>query len=724
MKKSILFSILILAMSISTAYAQGKSPLAVSPASELGIATVRTVCPTFSWTAVDWAAGYRVEVFPVEENPDLKYDTSAAHSLPLLVKEIPGAATSWTPSSDEPLRHDGVYVWFVQALDEYGAGAWSEGRIFRIEAGAGIAAVKEAVSSALEKHGVGENIIDDVIDRMTNAAEGSGIDTLGTIPMNVQGNETGNNTWYGQYAGSSITTGSFNSLFGYSAGQDISSAYHNTMMGYYAGRFNTGSYNSFFGDQAGRSNSTGEYNTFLGASSGWVSTTGSNNTFIGYSSGYYNTSGHNNVFSGYRAGRSNTTGYRNVFIGSNAGLSNTTGDLNVFLGYLSGNVTETANYNTFLGAYSGQVNTTGSYNVFSGCYAGYSNTTGYENLFVGYSSGANNTVGYRNTFLGHFAGNANSSADHNTFVGYTAGESTTTAGYNTFLGSLSGSVNTTGIHNTFVGINSGNQNASGGRNVFFGSNTGYVNTAGSYNTYLGYMAGHDATGSENVFIGSRAGYYEAGSARLYIANSDTSNPLIFGDFSENITAVSGDFGVGTKSPDFPMELERTGTNASIVVDRTDGATNYINATDSYGNFGTVTNHPLRLVTNSQWRVRINSDNSLTLKNGASCTPGGVWTDASSRELKENINVLTAKQALDALLELQPVVYNYKADTEDAHVGFIAEDVPDLVASQDRKGMSPMDVVAVLTKVLQEQQKTIDELRSEVEKLKQESDSEK
>jgi hypothetical protein len=35
---------------------------------------------------------------------------------------------------------------------------------------------------------------------------------------------------------------------------------------------------------------------------------------------------------------------------------------------------------------------------------------------------------------------------------------------------------------------------------------------------------------------------------------------------------------------------------------------------------------------------------------------------------------------------------------------------------DRKGLSPMDVVAVLTKVVQEQQKTISELRERMAKL--------
>ena len=52
-----------------------------------------------------------------------------------------------------------------------------------------------------------------------------------------------------------------------------------------------------------------------------------------------------------------------------------------------------------------------------------------------------------------------------------------------------------------------------------------------------------------------------------------------------------------------------------------------------------------------------------------------------------------------------------------HVGFIAEDVPNLVATKDREGLSPMDIVAVLTKVVQEQQKTMEEMRKDIAELK-------
>jgi hypothetical protein len=182
----------------------------------------------------------------------------------------------------------------------------------------------------------------------------------------------------------------------------------------------------------------------------------------------------------------------------------------------------------------------------------------------------------------------------------------------------------------------------------------------------------------------------------------------------------GKVGIGTWSPAYPMELDTTGLNASIVVKRTDGATNFINATTEYANFGAVTNHPVRIYVNSSWRMRINGDSSIAMLNGATLTAGGVWTNASSRELKENIMPLDAEEALAALKEMSPVKYNYKADPKENHVGFIAEDAPELVATSDRKGMSPMDVTAVLAKVVQQQQQTIEELKAKLEELEKRS----
>ena len=46
-------------------------------------------------------------------------------------------------------------------------------------------------------------------------------------------------------------------------------------------------------------------------------------------------------------------------------------------------------------------------------------------------------------------------------------------------------------------------------------------------------------------------------------------------------------------------------------------------------------------------------------------------------------------------------FNYK-DAKNVHVGFVAENVPELVATSNRKGVSIMDLVAILTQVVKEQ----------------------
>jgi len=110
--------------------------------------------------------------------------------------------------------------------------------------------------------------------------------------------------------------------------------------------------------------------------------------------------------------------------------------------------------------------------------------------------------------------------------------------------------------------------------------------------------------------------------------------------------------------------------------------------------------------------------------GGAYSDGATWVNASSKEYKENIESLDSREALVTLASLDPVKFNYKADASERHVGFIAEDVPDLVATKDRKGLSPTDIVAVLTKVVQEQQgvmqkqqEMINELSGEMKELK-------
>jgi hypothetical protein len=95
--------------------------------------------------------------------------------------------------------------------------------------------------------------------------------------------------------------------------------------------------------------------------------------------------------------------------------------------------------------------------------------------------------------------------------------------------------------------------------------------------------------------------------------------------------------------------------------------------------------------------------------------GAVYS-LSSRASKDNIEKLSADKAIEAVRNLEPVTYTYKFDKEHPHVGFIAEDVPQLVATKERKSLVYSDIVAVLTKVVQEQDKTIESLSEKLSKL--------
>ncbi|MEZ5485135.1 MAG: tail fiber domain-containing protein [Lysobacteraceae bacterium] len=118
----------------------------------------------------------------------------------------------------------------------------------------------------------------------------------------------------------------------------------------------------------------------------------------------------------------------------------------------------------------------------------------------------------------------------------------------------------------------------------------------------------------------------------------------------------------------------------------------------------------------------NPANPIQHSNGAVLTAGGVWQNASSRELKEGVVALTSDLAKSTLEGLNPVLFRYIADPGDLNVGFIAEDVPELVATESHKTLSSMDIVAVLTKVLKDQEAEIRVLHDRLDALEAERTS--
>jgi hypothetical protein len=301
-------------------------------------------------------------------------------------------------------------------------------------------------------------------------------------------------------AGSSMTTGDYNTLIGASAGHSLSSGQQSTFIGTMAGAlYDNDSDNIAIGAFAADQATTGVDNVVIGTRAARA-LNGTDNTVIGVEAGMVMTTGANdNTIIGEEAGQALIDGDDNVFIGEDAGY-NTTGPNGSSPSYLGGD-------NTFVGNASGRSNTTGYRNAFFGNEAGYDNTTGHWNTAVGDSALIDNGVGFNNTAVGHGAGCATEHADYNTFVGSYAGgdnnrtNTTTTANRNTYVGAFAGASNRIGEDNvgmgTYAGFGTGyNLTGVNGQWGWIG------NTNRSRTTFMGAQA--YANNNDVIVIGYRA----------------------------------------------------------------------------------------------------------------------------------------------------------------------------------------------------------------------------
>lgn len=193
-------------------------------------------------------------------------------------------------------------------------------------------------------------------------------------------------------------------------------------------------------------------------------------------------------------------------------------------------------------SYGNDAGISGEETSYFGAVAGAANA-GTENNFFGFSSGLYNTGSY-NIFMGNYTAYKNK-GKFNAFVGYYSGYGNIYGNDNSFFGASSGRNNKDGINNTFLGSNSGRNNISGTDNTYVGNYSGLKNQNGYYNTFVGSYAGAHSEGKGNVFIGYNAGKEEPGNEKLYIDNSSTSKPLIYGDFFKDRITFFGQVGIGT-----------------------------------------------------------------------------------------------------------------------------------------------------------------------------------
>ena len=304
----------------------------------------------------------------------------------------------------------------------------------------------------------------------------------------------------------------------------------------------TGNSNSAFGNYSLSGVTTGDYNVGVGAYAAEGVTTGSGN-----------------IGMGRRSLRLLTTGNYNVGIGHSAGYSIVDGSNNVVVGYgavYGGNTTSTFADNVAVGTNSmaGVGTKTGSYNVGVGTNSIRDLGTGTYNVGTGVNSLYSVAAGSYNVAVGGNAGRSIAGGDNNIALGKES-----------IYGALA---STTAAFSDNIAIGTSSMGGAGAKsgtdNIGIGQSTLSLITAGINNTCIGSgAAGAYAANvvSSNVCIG-----YDAGnnlsliSNQLWIANSNTATPLVYGVFPNTSLTFTASDVILTGALTVPVYTPGTTTN--------------------------------------------------------------------------------------------------------------------------------------------------------------------
>lgn len=186
-------------------------------------------------------------------------------------------------------------------------------------------------------------------------------------------------------------------------------------------------------------------------------------------------------------------------------------------------------------------------------------------------------------------------------------------------------------------------------------------------------------------------------ASLFLVDTDTTMGNLNIGFSRGnsllatiFLAVDNSFAFQTEGGTYRFKI-----SASEEAMRIDGAT---------GNVGIGTNNPQAVL-------------EVSDGTGPNATSdGNMWINASSRTAKEGIKTFVEddyKTVRKWLAATDVVWYRYKGASDPrSRVGLIAEDVPEVLATADRKGISTADAIGFLTAAAKELSSENDQLRAE------------
>jgi hypothetical protein len=125
------------------------------------------------------------------------------------------------------------------------------------------------------------------------------------------------------------------------------------------------------------------------------------------------------------------------------------------------------------------------------------------------------------------------------------------------------------------------------------------------------------------------------------------------------------------------------------------------------------------INNNRWVIIYDDGtNLISTSSGARLTLGGVWTNTSDKNLKENFNPVDNKLILEKVVSLPISIWNYKSENPSVkHIGPTAQDFYERFGlGEDDKSISTVDPAGIALAAIQQLKKENDTMRLEIEKL--------
>lgn len=194
---------------------------------------------------------------------------------------------------------------------------------------------------------------------------------------------------------------------------------------------------------------------------------------------------------------------------------------------------------------------------------------------------------------------------------------------------------------------------------------------------------------------------------------------------------NGRLGLGTETPAYPVELEKTGMDAIFAVQRTDGATGALTAGAAGVQVGSITTHSLALVVNNTpvmtldtggklqvynagitWTLTFTesgltiapndgSPNAFVLDASGNLTLAGAVIESSDVNVKENFVPVDSAAVLAQVAGLPITTWNYQADAATRHMGPMAQDFyAAFDLGVDDRHLAPLDANGVALAAIQ------------------------